>query len=98
MASVIVITPFEVPKGEELEVLATWDRFAEYFRRQPGHVSSRLHRAVDNDARFRLVAIAEWESADHYVTALHNPELQQIAEATAGAATSYPGIYDLIRD
>ncbi|MGH7452447.1 MAG: antibiotic biosynthesis monooxygenase family protein [bacterium] len=42
MANVIVINPFEVPKGKEEQALAMWDKFAEYFRRQPGYVSAKL--------------------------------------------------------
>jgi hypothetical protein len=36
VGNVIVINPFDVPKGQEEQALAMWDRFPEYFRRQPG--------------------------------------------------------------
>lgn len=39
MANITVINPFEVPKVQEEQALAMWDRFAEYFRRQPGYIS-----------------------------------------------------------
>jgi hypothetical protein len=42
MANVIVINPFEVPKGKEGQALAMWDKFAEYFRRQPAQKSEVL--------------------------------------------------------
>ena len=70
MANVIVVNPFEVPKGKEEQALAMWDKFAEYFRRQPGYVSSKLHRAINPDARFHLVTVAEWASPDHFMAAL----------------------------
>ena len=60
MANVIVINPFEVPKGQESQALAMWDEFAEYFHRQPGYVSAKLHRAINPYARFHLVTVAEW--------------------------------------
>ena len=98
MANIIVINPFEISKGKEEQALAMWDKFAEYFRRQPGYVSSKLHRAIDPDARFHLVTIAEWESADHFGAALKNPELQKIAESAMDHSTNYPGVYEVIRN
>ena len=59
MANVTVINPFEVPEGKEEEALALWDKFADYFRKQPGYVSTKLHRAINPDARFHLINIAE---------------------------------------
>jgi heme-degrading monooxygenase HmoA len=97
MANVIVINPFEVPKGKEEQALAMWDTFAEYFRKQPGYVSSKLHRAIDPDARFHLVTVSEWSSADHFMAALKNPELHKIVEAATDRSPNYPGLYEVIR-
>ncbi|HWR76856.1 MAG TPA: antibiotic biosynthesis monooxygenase family protein [Thiobacillus sp.] len=97
MANVIVINPFEVPKGKEGQALAMWDTFAEYFRRQPGYVSSKLHRAINPDARFHLVTVAEWTSPDHFVAALENPELQNMLETATDHSPNYPGLYEVIR-
>ena len=78
MANIIVINPFEVPKGQEEQALAMWDSFAGYFRRQPGYVSARLYRAINPDERFHLVTVAEWASPEHFMAALKNPELQKL--------------------
>ena len=45
MSNVIVINPFEVPEGMEQEALTSWDTFAEYFSKQPGYVSTKLHQS-----------------------------------------------------
>ena len=92
MSNVIVINPFEVPKGNEEQALAMWDKFAEYFRKQPGYVSAKLHRAINPDTRFHLVTVAEWESPDHFMAALNNPELQKIVEAATDHFPNYPGL------
>ena len=97
MANVIVINPFEVPKGKEEQALAVWDKFAEYFRKQPGYISAKLHRAVNPDARFHLVTFAEWASADHFLAALQSPELQAIAKESKDDFPNYPGLYEVIR-
>jgi len=97
MANVIVINPFEVPKGNEEQALAMWDKFAEYFHRQPGYVSAKLHRAINPDARFHLVTVAEWESPDHFLAALQNPEIQEIVATATDHSPNYPGLYEVIR-
>ena len=97
MANVIVVNPFEVPKGKEEQALETWDRFAVYFRKQPGYVSAKLHRAIDPEVRFHLVTVAEWKSPDHFMAALKNPELQKIAETATDHSPNYPGLYEVIR-
>lgn len=93
----MVINPFEVPEGNEARALAAWDRFAAYFRRQPGYVSARLHRAVDPAARFHLVTVAEWESAEHFVAALGRPEFQALVASADDGVTAHPGLYEVIR-
>lgn len=57
------------------------------------------HEANENDpdARFHLVAVAEWVSLDDFVAALKNPELQKIAEAATDHSPNYPGLYEVIR-
>jgi heme-degrading monooxygenase HmoA len=45
MNTVILINPFEVPAGEEEAALRFWKQAAEYMRRQPGFIATRLHKA-----------------------------------------------------
>lgn len=97
MDKVIVINPFEVPQGREEEALAMWDAFAEYFRKQQGYISIRLHKAINPDAKFHLINIAEWESAEAFQAALSNPELQEVAKGLPGDIPHYPGLYEIIR-
>ena len=97
MTNVTVINPFEVPQGREEEALSMWDTFADYFRKQPGYVSTRLHKAINPDAKFQLINIAEWESAEAFQSALSNPELQEIVNAMPTDIPHYPGLYEVVR-
>ena len=97
MANLIVINPFEVPKDKEEQALATWERFAEYFRKQPGYISTKLHRAINSDAKFYLVSISEWASADQFAAALQNPKVKAIAAGAMEGLKYYPGLYEVIR-
>ena len=93
--SVILINPFEVPEGiDEDEFLRGWQRAADYMREQPGFVSTRLHRALAPDARFRFVNVAEWESPQDFQAAVSSEQFREIAkEASPGS----PALYEVVR-
>ena len=97
MEYITVINPFEVPRGREDEALSMWETFAEYFRKQPGYISTKLHKAINPDAKFHLVNIAEWESVEAFQAALNNPEIQDIAKDLPSDIPHYSGLYEIIR-
>ncbi|MBI5570321.1 MAG: antibiotic biosynthesis monooxygenase [Desulfomonile tiedjei] len=78
--SVTLINPFEVPEGKEEEALAFWERVADYMRKQPGFISTQLHRAVVTWARFSLINVAEWQSAADFETAVNSEEFKKLTE------------------
>ncbi len=96
MSNITVINPFEVPHGKEDEALKIWDNVAQFMNRQPGFVSAKLHRSIDAKAKFHLVTVAEWKSAEHFMAALTSDELQEVAKGME-AFPHYPGLYQVIR-
>ena len=93
--SVILINPFEVPAGADDEgFLRGWERAAEYMRAQPGFVSSRLHRSLAPEARFRFVNVAEWASLQDFQAAVDTDEFREIAGQGAPAS---PALYEVVR-
>lgn len=97
MSSVILINAFEIPQGREEECLALWGKAADYMRRQPGFISTRLHRAIVPWARFTLVNVAEWESAKHFEEAINHEEFKKITAPYMEMCPHYPGLYEVIR-
>ena len=93
--SVILINPFEVPEEtDDDRFLAGWERAADYMRRQPGFVSSRLHRALAPDARFRFINVAEWASPQDFQAAVTSEEFRELA--SRGSPGS-PALYEVVR-
>ena len=93
--SVILINPFEVPAGtDEKEFLSGWERAADYMRQQPGFVSTRLHRALRPDARFRFINVAEWTSPEDFQAAVSSEQFRELAK---GAAPGSPALYEVVR-
>ena len=95
--NITIVNPIEVPAGREAEALEIWDRYAAYFKNQPGYVGTRLHRSMDPKAKFHFVNIAEWESMDAFVAALHNEEIKSIGEGFPSDMPHYPAPYEVIR-
>ena len=93
--SVILINPFEVAEGtDDEEFLRGWERAAEFMREQPGFVSTRLHRALQPDARFRFVNDAEWESPQAFLAAVTSDQFREIA---AVGLPGSPALYEVVR-
>jgi heme oxygenase (mycobilin-producing) len=63
---VVLINVFEVPAAADQETLRLWERSRDFLKSQPGFISTRLHRNLDPDGRFRYVNVAEWESASAF--------------------------------
>src|SRR5919202_6149370 len=63
---VTLMNSFLVPEGRDEAFLELWKQTSEYFRRQPGFLSLRLHRAVTPGTSYRYVNIARWASDAHY--------------------------------
>ena len=96
-SNVIVINPIEVPAGREAEALRIWDRYAEYFRAQPGYVGTRLHEALGTDAKFHYINVAEWKSVESFMSALQSDELKKLGEGFPPEMPHYPSLYRVVR-
>jgi heme-degrading monooxygenase HmoA len=95
MTNFVLINPFEVSEDvDDDRFLEGWGRAADYMRSRPGFVTSRLHRAVSPNPRFRFVNVAEWESPQDFQAAVTSPEFQAMA---GGTPLNYPALYEVVR-
>lgn len=92
--SVILINPFEVPSSNVDQFVSSWGEAAEYMKRQPGFIGTRLHRALRPDARFGFINVVEWESPQHFMRAIQTPEFQKLSE---GSPPNFPTLYEVLR-
>jgi heme-degrading monooxygenase HmoA len=97
MSLVILINPFEVPKGKEDACLVFWEKAAAYMKRQPGFIAARLHRAISPEARFHFINIAEWQSPEHFQAAIGSEEFQRLITPYMEICPHYPVLYEVIR-
>ena len=64
MASITTIVRFEMPEENTERFFSLWQKIRDEVVRQPGIIGGFLHRGVDEDAPFRFINVARWESAE----------------------------------
>ncbi len=71
---VILINKFNVAPAEVEQLLQAWAGDAAFMKRQPGFISTQLHRGIAGSCVF--VNYAVWESVTHFQQAFNHPEFQ----------------------
>jgi|SRR5918912_918913 heme-degrading monooxygenase HmoA len=71
---VILINTFTVEPEEADRLQEAWASDAAFMKRQPGFISTQLHRGIGGSSVF--VNYAVWESVEHFKRAFGNPEFQ----------------------
>jgi hypothetical protein len=92
MNSAVLINCFEVDPAQDERFLAVWRQADELLRNRGGYSSTRLHKAVGPQARFRWINVAELDSVETWQSIIGGPEFGAIAAQMAEFHPS-PGLY-----
>ncbi|TFV30887.1 antibiotic biosynthesis monooxygenase [Bradyrhizobium frederickii] len=85
--SVVLVNLFTLDKADEAAFLKTWQDDAAFMKRQPGFISTQLHRALGDSSTYLNYAV--WESTAHFRAAFTHPDfLAKIATYPASAIAS----------
>ena len=71
-AAVVLVNVFTLAAADEADFLAVWKDDAEFMKRQPGFISTQLHRALGDSPTYLNYAI--WESTEAFRAAFTHPE------------------------
>jgi heme-degrading monooxygenase HmoA len=85
---VILINTFTVHPDEADQFLQAWAADAAYFKRQPGFISTQLHRGIGGSTVF--VNYAVWESVAQFRMAFGTPEFLEHLKAYPPSAVGSP--------
>ena len=92
MSSATLINCFEVATDQDERFVALWKQADELLRSRGGYRSTRLHKAMGPQARFRYVNVAELDSVETWQSVIGSPEFGAIAAQMAEFHPS-PGLY-----
>ncbi|MGY4199056.1 antibiotic biosynthesis monooxygenase family protein [Bradyrhizobium sp. USDA 4520] len=85
--SVVLVNPFTLDKADEAAFLKAWQDDAAFMKRQPGFISTQLHRALGDSSTYLNYAV--WESTAHFRAAFTHPDfLAKISSYPASAIAS----------
>ncbi|WP_353555868.1 antibiotic biosynthesis monooxygenase family protein [Paraburkholderia terrae] len=91
---VVLMNVFTLEKADESSFLKVWQDDAEFMKRQPGFISTQLHRAVGESPTYLNYAV--WESTAHFRAAFTNPEFRAKVSAYPSSAAATPHLFQKI--
>jgi heme-degrading monooxygenase HmoA len=90
-APVVLVNLFTVDPADADALLAAWERDANWMKRQPGYISTQLHRAIGGSSLFLNYAV--WESVAHFQAAFTHPEFRSALGAYPSSAVARPHLF-----
>jgi heme-degrading monooxygenase HmoA len=88
---VVLINKFTVPADDAERLVSAWASDAEWMRRQPGFISTQLHRGICGSGVFLNYAV--WESTAHFRAAFTNPEFRARLGQYPASAEASPHLF-----
>jgi heme-degrading monooxygenase HmoA len=89
---VVLVNVFTVAEGEIPALLAAWEADANWMKRQPGYISTQLHRGIAGSTVFLNYAI--WESVAHFRAAFNHPDFRSSLEHYPSSAVASPHLFE----
>jgi heme-degrading monooxygenase HmoA len=91
---VVLVNVFTLDKADEQDFLNTWQDDAAFMKRQPGFISTQLHRAIGENATYLNYAV--WESTAAFRAAFTNPQFQAKISAYPASAAASPHLFQKV--
>jgi heme-degrading monooxygenase HmoA len=91
---VVLVNLFTLDKADEAAMLKAWTDDAQFMRRQPGFISTQLHRAIGDGCTYLNYAI--WESNAAFRAAFTNPEFQSKLSQYPWSAIASPHLFQKV--
>lgn len=84
----VLLNVFTMEAQDAEAFLKAWSEESEFFKKQPGYISTQLHQGVGGHTMY--VNYAVWESAAAFAAAFHNPIFKETAKAFPASVVALP--------
>ena len=91
LAPVVLINVFTVYAKDVDALLDAWTHDANWMKRQPGYISTQLHRGIGGSCVFLNYAL--WESVAHFRQAFTHPDFMSALAAYPSSAVASPHLF-----
>lgn len=86
--AVVLLNVFTLEPEDAEGFLKAWSGESDFFKKQPGFISTQLHQGVGGSTMY--VNYAVWESATAFATAFHHPMFKETAQRFPASVTALP--------
>ena len=91
---VMLVNVFTLDKADEQTFLQAWQDDAEFMKRQPGFISTQLHRAIGESPTYLNYAV--WASTANFRAAFTHPEFLAKLSAYPSSAVASPHLFQKV--
>lgn len=91
---VVLVNVFQVDETDIPGLLKAWEDDANWMKRQPGYISTQLHRGIGGSNLFLNYAV--WESVAHFRIAFSHPEFKQALENYPSSVVASPHLFSRV--
>ncbi|WP_298822156.1 antibiotic biosynthesis monooxygenase family protein [uncultured Roseibium sp.] len=91
---VVLVNLFTVDPEDQEALVEAWRNDALWMKKQPGYISTQLHKAVGESGMYFNYAV--WDSVEDFRNAFANPEFQQALSHYPSSAVSAPHLFEKI--
>ena len=85
---VVLLNVFTLEAKDAAAFLEAWSAEGEFFKTQPGYISTQLHQGVGGTTMYLNYAV--WESAAAFGAAFRKPEFKETARQFPASVTALP--------
>jgi heme-degrading monooxygenase HmoA len=94
VSPVVLVNVFTLDKADEEIFLRVWQDDAAFMKRQPGFISTQLHRAVGDSPTYLNCAV--WESTAAFRAAFTHPEFAAKLSTYPSSAVAMPHLFQKV--
>jgi len=91
---VVLVNLFTLDKADEQTFLNVWQDDAAFMKRQPGFISTQLHRAIGENPTYLNYAV--WESTAAFRAAFGHPEFRAKLATYPASAVASPHLFQTV--
>ncbi len=91
---VVLVNLFTFDKADEAAMLEAWTEDAQFMQRQPGFISTQLHRAIGEGCAYLNYAI--WESNAAFRAAFEHPDFQAKLSHYPSSVITAPHLFEKV--
>jgi len=91
---VVLVNVFTLDKADEQSFLQGWQADAAFMKRQPGFISTQLHRAIGESPTYLNYAV--WQTTADFRAAFTHPEFRAKIAAYPSSAVASPHLFQKV--